>query len=502
MTPERDAREFLDRVLDPGSWLPWDDARIALAAVPEDYAAMLARARQATGLDEAVVTGEGRIGGRRVALVVGEFGFLGGSIGVATAERLLLAVERATRERLPLLAAPASGGTRMQEGTLAFVQMVKVTDAIAAHRAAGLPYLVYLRHPTTGGVLASWASLGHLTLSQPGALIGFLGPRVYEVVRGEPLPAGVQSAENLHEHGLVDAVVPVEELAPLVARVLDVACAPPPAAVPAPAPIPVPDVPAWDSIQRTRRPDRPGVRDLLAHAAHDVVYLHGSQEGDLDPAVVLALTRFGGVACVVVGHDRRAQAAGRGLRRAGLRVARRGARLAAELRLPLLTVIDTPGADLSTAAEEEGIASAIAHTMLDLVTLDAPTASVLLGQGAGGAALALLPADRVLCAQHGWLSPLPPEGASAIVHRTADHAPRIAAAQGVRSLDLLRHGIVDRIVAELPDAADEPQAFLARLGHAIEYELATAVAAGPAGRGAARRARYRGLGREALAPRD
>jgi acetyl-CoA carboxylase carboxyl transferase subunit beta len=174
-------------------------------------------------------------------------------------------------------------------------------------------------------------------------------------------------------------------------------------------------------------------------------------------------------------------------------------RLARELRLPLLAVIDTPGADLSREAEEDGIASAIAHSMLDLVRLDAPTVSVVLGQGAGGAALALLPADRVLCAQHGWLSPLPPEGASAIVHRTTEQAPRVAAAQGVRSLDLRRNGIVDRIVPELPDAADEPEAFLQRLGQAIGQALAEVVATDPAGRGTARRARYRDLGRQLLA---
>ncbi len=128
--------------------------------------------------------------GRRVAVVACEFGFLAGSIGVDSAERLVRAIERATAERLPLLAAPVSGGTRMQEGTLAFVQMVKISAAIAAHKKAGLPYLVYLRHPTTGGVMASWGSLGHVTVAEPGALVGFLGPRVYEALYGRDFPRG------------------------------------------------------------------------------------------------------------------------------------------------------------------------------------------------------------------------------------------------------------------------------------------------------------------------
>ena len=177
-------------------------------------------------MDEAVLTGTGRLRGRQVAVVASEFGFLAGSIGVAAGERLVRAVERATRERLPLVAAPASGGTRLQEGTVAFLQMVKVTAAIADHRKAGLPYLVYLRHPTTGGVLASWGSLGHVTAAEPGALIGFLGPRVYEALHGQPFPPDVQVAENLYAKGLVDAVVAPGEVAEVAARVLDVLCAP------------------------------------------------------------------------------------------------------------------------------------------------------------------------------------------------------------------------------------------------------------------------------------
>ena len=159
-----------------------------------------------------MLTGEGRIFGRRVAVVVCEFSFLGGSIGVAAAERITAAVQRATAERLPLLASPSSGGTRMQEGTVAFLQMVKIAAAVKLHKQAHLPYLVYLRNPTTGGVFASWGSLGHVTVAEPGALIGFLGPRVYELLYGEPFPPGVQTAENLQRHGVIDGVVALDGL--------------------------------------------------------------------------------------------------------------------------------------------------------------------------------------------------------------------------------------------------------------------------------------------------
>ncbi len=470
------AQELLTLVLDDGSWRAWDIEPSAEPAVPPGpaYQRELASAAQRSGQPESILAGEGTLAGRRVALVAGEFTFLAGSIGVAAAERLVLAVERATSERLPLLAAPASGGTRMQEGTVAFLQMIKITGAVMAHKAAGLPYLVYLRHPTTGGVLASWGSLGHLTVAEPGALIGFLGPRVYEALHGEAFPPGIQQAEHLFECGLVDAVLPPELLAGLAVRALDMFDPPialdPTLAPPAgedPAEIPVS---AWESVTRSRDPRRPGVRDLLRHAADDVLPMNGTGAGESHPGLFLALARFGGQPCVLLGQDRHGQRE-QALGPDALRQARRGMKLAAELRLPLLTVIDTPGAALSVAAEEGGLAGEIARTLADLVTLTAPTVSLLLGQGTGGAALALVPADRVIAAQHAWLAPLPPEGASAIVHRSDTRAAEMAENQGITADALRRHEVVDHVLAELPDAAEEPQAFCHRLGAVLAEEL-------------------------------
>ena len=508
------ASEVLGRILDPGSWRSWDEPPVGIGPVSDRYAGELAAARERTGLDEAIVSGEGTVEGRRVAVAACDFRFLGGSIGVATAERLVRAVERATAERLPLLASPTSGGTRMQEGTVAFLQMVKIAAAVTAHKRAGLPYLVYLRHPTTGGVFASFGSLGHVTAAEPGALVGFLGPRVYEALYGEPFPSGVQTAENLYAHGLLDAVVGPEELRGIAIDVLDVLVAPaaphpgqadpagsgvhrapgarPPDRVAA-RPEDLPDVEAWESIERSRRPGRPGVRALLKVAAGTVVPLHGTGQGEADPGLLLALARFGAARCVLLGQDRR-DGAQTPLGPAGLREGRRGMRLAAELGLPLVSVIDTAGAALSEEAEEGGLAGEIARSLADLIELPAPTLCLLLGQGTGGGALALLPADRVVAAQHAWLSPLPPEGASAIVHRTTDRAPELASAQGVRSRDLLAHGAVDLVVPELPDAADEAEPFLRRVAAVLEAELLGLVRRDPGERLAARAARYRRLG--------
>uniref|UniRef100_UPI000670DEFC carboxyl transferase domain-containing protein n=1 Tax=Kitasatospora sp. MY 5-36 TaxID=1678027 RepID=UPI000670DEFC len=415
------AHQLIGLLVDPGGFRGWDKPP-AVDRPDPGYRASLDRARERTGLDEAVLTGVGSIDGRPVALIASEFGFLGGSIGVATAERITRAVERATAERLPLLALPVSGGTRMQEGSAAFLCMLRITAAVQAHRAAGLPYLTYLRNPTMGGVFASWGTLGQLVLAEPGARLGFLGPRVYEELRGVELPPDVQRAETLAGQGLVDAVVPPQELRELLRRTLAVLAAAPPSPTTdptaSPSPVPVrthghPD--AWDSVLRTRRPDRPGTRELLRHTAEELVLLDAP--GGRGGALVRALALLGGRPVLVVGQQRQTPEHERPFTAADLRAVRRTARLAEQLGLPLVTVVDTAGAELSAQAELDGIAVEIAHCLTTLLALRTPVLAVLLGQGSGGGALALLPADRVIAAEHAWLAPLPPEGASAIVHR-------------------------------------------------------------------------------------
>ncbi|MFD3507436.1 carboxyl transferase domain-containing protein [Nocardia sp. NPDC058666] len=495
------ADDLIGQLLDPDSFVSWDRPPIE-PVVSAHYRQELLAAADRSGADESVLTGEGLLRGRRVAVIACEFAFLAGSIGVAAAERIVRAVERATELGLPLIASPTSGGTRMQEGTVAFVQMVKIAGAVAVHKSAGYPYLVYLRDPTMGGVFASWGSLGHITFAEPGAMIGFLGPRVYEALYDRPFPPGVQTAENLYRNGVIDGVVTVKVFRRIAHRAMSVAGGvvvrvktKPGWAAPVlnPATVANPTASAWDSVLSSRRPGRPGIRDLLRHVTQRVP-LSGTGRGDADRTVLLALARFAGQPCVVFGHDRSGQDGEHTMGPAALREARRAMVLAKELRLPLVLVIDTVGAALSKEAEERGLAPEIARCLADLVTLDTPTVSVLLGQGTGGGALALLPADRVLAARNGWLAPLPPEGASAIVFRDTEHAPEMAAAQGIRAADLLEDGVVDRIVEEYPDAADEPVAFARRTVLAIAAELAALHAQDPADLRLTRQARYRRIG--------
>lgn len=463
------AQGLLDLVLDEGSFESWDEP-VDHSGLDPAYRQELAAAAERSGTDESILTGRGLMRGRPVAVVVNEFRFLAGSIGRAAAIRIVSAVRRATAEGIPVLATTASGGTRMQEGTAAFVHMIDISRAIMDHRAAGLPYLIYLRHPTTGGVFASWGSLAHITIAEPGALIGFLGPKVYELLEGKPFPPGVQTAENLADRGIIDAVVLPDELPLLVDRALGLLVDPPTRQT---RELRTSEVrrerTAWESIQITRSAQRAGVREVLRYGSDATVRLQGTEKGERDSAMIVALARLDGQPCVVIGQDRTTQTRFTPMGPAALREARRGMRLANELRLPLVSFIDTPGAELSPEAEQGAIAGEIARCISWMSTMKVPTVSVLLGQGCGGGALALLPADVVIAAENAWLSPLPPEGASAIVHGDLEHAEQMAEAQRVGAIDLFENGTVNHIVPEPP--GDTPQAFARAIAAEIGAQL-------------------------------
>ncbi|MGN6189447.1 MAG: carboxyl transferase domain-containing protein [Conexibacter sp.] len=521
-TAPASAAERVALVADDGSFAAWDadvvsDDPLAFSDT-RPYVERLAQARAATGLGEAVLTGRATLEGRPFAIVAGEFGFLGGSIGVATAERVARAFERALEQRLPLVALPASGGSRMQEGTLAVVGMAKLAAEAGRLRAAGLPYVVCLTNPTMGGVLASWGSLGSVTFALPGAVTGFAGPRVVELLTGRALSSRVQRSETLLAQGLIDDVVAPDALRAAVARVLAVAAG---AARPAGlgtgvapsiepvlpagiAPAPPPESAAaagaasrdaWASLQHVRDRRRPGAGALLDAVATDVTVLRGARDGQPDdPACFAALARVAGFAAVVVAQRRRGDGSPAVMNPSGYRKARRAMALAAELSLPLVTVVDTPGAELSEDAERRGLAGEIAGCLADMAALPVPTVAILLGEGGSGGALALLNADRVLAAEHASLGVIAPEGASAILYRDVEHAAELAATQGGASWQLLEHGVADALIPEPRPAHEQPDAFVARAADALSAALAEVTAADPAARRADRHRRWRTIG--------
>jgi acetyl-CoA carboxylase carboxyl transferase subunit beta len=367
----------------------------------------------------------------------------------------------------------------MQEGAPALMQMAKLAGAARRLREAGLLYLVCLMHPTTGGVLASWGSLGHVTWAEPDALIGFGGPRGVEMLTGAPLPADVQRAERMLQRGLLDDIVAPGELRERVSRVLAVTQEPAQGSAAVVERGEVDRGDAWASVQRARDPDRPSGPDLLAAWATDVTPLRGDRAGGGDdPALDAALARVREIPCVALAQTRGMMGP------AGYRKASRAIAIATELRLPILTIVDTPGAEMTAAAEEGGLSHAIAQTLAGLLATPVPTLAVLAGDGGSGGALALLAADRVIAAEHAALHAIAPEGASAILYRDTEHAAELAASQGGASWDLERSGIADVVVSE-----DEE--LVQRLGAVVEAELRALIAADPAARRAARARRYR-----------
>lgn len=451
------ARVLLNLVLDQDSFESWDQP-VDISGHSPDYQGELRAAAERAGTDESVITGRGLMKGRPVAVIANEFGFLAGSIGAAAADRIVAAVRRATVEGIPILAGTSSGGTRMQEGTPAFVRMIDISRALMEHKSAGLPYLVYLRHPTTGGVFASWGSLGHITVAEPGALIGFLGPKIYELLNNKAFPPGIQTSENLMRSGIIDAVVFPEELPVMIDRALAIMIDPPvPSTLTRRTGSPAVIGSAWHSIRCSRVQDRAGVREVLRYGGTGTIRLQGTEEGERDTAMIVAITRLDGVPCVVIGQDRTTQTPATPMGPAALREARRGMKLANELKLPLVSFIDTPGAELSPEAEKGAIAGEIARCISQMSTMKVPSVSVLLGEGCGGGALALLPASRTIATEHSWLSPLPPEGASAIVYGDVDHADEMAESQKIRSVDLFEIGVVHHVIPEPPD--DTAEAF-------------------------------------------
>jgi len=185
------------------------------------YSSRLKQAQKDTGLNDAVINANGKVMGRPVVASVMEYAFIGGSMGSVVGEMITRAIERAADSRTPLIIVSASGGARMMEGVISLMQLAKISSALAKLDAAKVPYISLLTDPTTGGVTASFAMLGDLNIAEPGALIGFAGPRVIEQTIRQKLPAGFQRSEFLLQHGMLDAVVPRKQLKPYIARALD-----------------------------------------------------------------------------------------------------------------------------------------------------------------------------------------------------------------------------------------------------------------------------------------
>lgn len=468
------AEARIDLLADPQSFQPINPTLVSVdPLVFKDrvsYRDRLDRARRETNLNEAVVTGLAKINGRECVLAVFDFAFMGGSMGSVVGEKVTLALEMAADRRLPFISVVASGGARMQEGMLSLVQMGKTTAAAMRLHQAGVPSVTVLTNPTTGGVYASFASQGDFIFAEPGALVGFAGPRVIEQITGESPPVGTHTAEFLLEHGQVDAVADRSRLRGILATLLRLFDASlPPTGRPPEEPYRPPNAPsdsAWQEVLLARRLDRPTAADYIRRLMPQFIELHGDRVYGDDPAVIAGIGELDGLTVLVIGQERGHGDPGRNggrIRPEGFRKAARIMRLAAELRFPLVTFIDTPGAYLDYDSEARGLAGALSRCLANMSVLPVPIVSVVIGEGGSGPALALGVADRILMQEHAVYSVIAPEGAAAIVLRDAARAQEIADALKITAYDCLVLGVVDVLVPEPENGANMDPDYAAQL---------------------------------------
>jgi acetyl-CoA carboxylase carboxyl transferase subunit beta len=470
------------------------------------YRQRLDEARRRTGLLDAVVSGTCTIGGHAVVLAVVDFEFMGGSMGSVVGEKITAAFELAIDKHLPIITVVSSGGARMQEGMLSLVQMAKTSAAAQRLHRAGLLFVSVVTNPTTGGIWASFANLGDITIAEPHALIGFAGPRVVEQTTGQKLPADSHTAEFQFAHGILDAIIDRAELRTYLMRLLGLLCsedrlARSGAKTDYPK-IVEPDETPWELVKLARRPDRPTALSYINRMTSDWTELHGDRFHGDDPATVCGFAELGGQTVVIIGQERGCDLAERERRNGGrprpegFRKAQRAMALAAKLQLPVITLIDTPGANPGYASEQHGLARSIATTLALMSDLPVPILSVIIGEGGSGGALALGVADRILMLEHAIYSVIAPEGAAAIIYRDASRAADVSNALKLTAQDCKQLGVVDVVVPEPEGAAHAaPDEAAQLLRNALLYELSAVRQRAPEKLVAARYRKFRKMGR-------
>ncbi|GAC1441973.1 MAG: carboxyl transferase domain-containing protein [Mycobacteriales bacterium] len=387
------------------------------------YADKLAMARERTGLSQAVVAGTARVDGERCVLAVLRFEFLGGSMGEAEGRLIADAIAVAGREGLPLVSVARSGGARMQEGTVALLQMPQIARALVALAAAGAPHVTVVDDPTTGGIWAALVAGADIIIGRPGAQVAFAGSRV---LAGDPDDRAASTVEGKHRDGYVDVVADGDALGPTVGgylRLLSPAtrgalATPPVPTLPAPAPGPSPA--GWDSVQAARSAARRPAKDYLDSYLDDRLPVWGDRSGGTDPSVSCGFGRRDGRTVAFVCQH------GGKVGPAGFRTASRLLALAERCSVPVVTFIDTAGADNSPRAEHGGVGTAIALLLQQVARLTVPLLSVVVGQGISGGAVALVNPDNLWMAPDSYLAVITPEAAAAILKRSESEVPEVA----------------------------------------------------------------------------
>lgn len=477
----------IQMVIDEGTFEEWNQDLIGGNPVNyKGYPEKVQALQEKTGLKEAVVTGKGKINGRDTVIAVCDGRFLMASMGWAVGEKITRAVERATEEKLPVIIFACSGGARMQEGITSLMQMAKTSAALERHSKAGLLYVSVLTEPTTGGVTASFAMLGDIILAEPGALIGFAGPRVIEQTLRQKLPKGFQRAEFLVEHGFVDDIVRRENLKETLGKILEIHAvswktenrirtdaaelhhadypgsdsenltndkcdsdrgASNPAGI-------NPYLTAWDRVQISRKIDRPSGSDYIEALFTDFMEFHGDRNYGDDKAIIGGIAKFHGKPVTVIVQEKGTNTKENIAHNFGMpmpegyRKALRLMKQAEKFHRPVICFVDTPGAFCGIEAEERGQGEAIARNLWELAGLKTPVLSIVTGEGGSGGALALAAGDQVWMLENSIYSILSPEGFASILWKDSTKAKEAAGVMKLTAGDLYEKGIIEQVIPE------------------------------------------------------
>ena len=471
-------RTRIRMVADQGTFQEWfTDLETENPLEYPGYEEKIADLQEKTKLHEAVTVGKCMVNGLETVLGVCDSRFLMGSMGYVVGEKITRAFERATEEKLPVVLFTSSGGARMQEGIVSLMQMAKTSAAIRKHSEAGLFYLPVLTDPTTGGVTASFAMLGDVILAEPGALIGFAGPRVIAQTIGQKLPEGFQRAEFLVEKGIIDGVVERQELKETVWKLLNIhqdalqyihygdtqnvenlpeirnsrgktaGCD-------------KKELTAWERVEISRSKERPTTLSYVQQVFDDFLELHGDRAFRDDGAVIGGIAMFGGQPVTVIGQQKGKNVKENIYRNFGMaspegyRKALRLMKQAEKFGRPVVTFVDTPGAACGIEAEERGQGETIARNLLEMSGIQTPMVSILIGEGGSGGALGLAVTDEVWMMENATYSILSPEGFASILWKDGKRAKEASEVMKITAKDLKKLQIIEKVIRE-PEPANE-----------------------------------------------
>ena len=482
----------VEMIADEGSFEEWNrEMPISNPLEFPGYEKKLQAAREKSKLNEAVVTGKCTIDGNPAVVGVCDARFIMSSMGHVVGEKITDAVERATREKLPVVLFACSGGARMQEGIVSLMQMAKTSAALKRHHEAGQLFISVLTDPTTGGVTASFAMLGDIILAEPGALIGFAGPRVIEQTIGQKLPEGFQRSEFLLEHGFVDKIVERKDQKKVIGQILYMHRKHPMTARPA-RPAVADQVhengdlseshvdkkgksgrdggkTAWDTVLLSRKADRPVATDYINAIFDEFIEFHGDRYFKDDGAIVGGIAMFHGMPVTVIGQQKGKNTKENIKRNFGMpspdgyRKALRLMKQAETFGRPIVCFVDTPGAFCGLEAEERGQGEAIARNLFEMASLKVPVLSVVIGEGGSGGALAMAVANEVWMLENAIYSILSPEGFASILYKDSKKAPDAAKVMKVTARDLQKLKLIERIIPEEQPASKDNLFRLAEL---------------------------------------